>query len=76
MHNGLAVHIIDSLAYLSYEENAIAFSQCEVVGNDSLEKFSACYAVHEKLDINELEFQWNFSDHKHSIALTMKFVNL
>lgn len=53
MHNGLAVHIIDSLAYLPYELNAIAFSQCEVVGNNSLEKLSARNAVRVKSDINE-----------------------
>lgn len=53
MHNGLAVHIIDSLAYLPDELNAIAFSQCKVVGYDSLEQLAARDAVCEKLDISK-----------------------
>jgi hypothetical protein len=45
MNDRLAVHIVDTLANLSNEENAIAFSQCKVIGNDPLEKFSARDAV-------------------------------
>jgi hypothetical protein len=35
------VHVIDAFANLPDEENAVSFGQGEVVGNHTLEKFSA-----------------------------------
>lgn len=45
MHNGLAVHIINALTNLSNEENAVAFSEREIIGDNTLEKLSARDAV-------------------------------
>lgn len=41
MNNRLAVHIIDTVANLPDEKNAISLCQRKVVGNDSLEKLAA-----------------------------------
>lgn len=64
MHNGLAVHIINALTNLSNEENAVAFSEREIIGDNTLEKLSARDAVEWNL-ISVLRFffvfQWNLS---------------
>lgn len=59
MNDGLVVHIINTLTNLSNEENAVSFSQCEIIGYDSFKQFPACDAV--KSDINYYLFQWNFT---------------
>jgi hypothetical protein len=41
----LRVHVTDSLADLSHEEDAIAFRQGEIIGHDALEQFPAGNAV-------------------------------
>lgn len=41
MHDRLTVHIIDTVANLPDEKNAISLCQRKVVGNDSLEKLAA-----------------------------------
>lgn len=41
MDNRLSVHVVDSFAYLSNEQNAIVFGQCKIIGNDAFEELSA-----------------------------------
>lgn len=41
MHNVLFVHVINSFAYLSSEQNTVFFGQREIVGYHSFEQFSA-----------------------------------
>lgn len=40
MDHGFGVQILDSLAYLTHKENAIALGQCKVIGNDSLKQLA------------------------------------
>lgn len=40
MDNRLSVHVFDTFAYLSNEQNAIVFGQCEVIGNDSFKQLA------------------------------------
>jgi hypothetical protein len=49
VHDELAVHIINTLANLANELNAIALCQCEVVGNNSLEKLATRDAVEKEI---------------------------
>lgn len=37
MDNGLGVHVVDALADLAHEQNAIVFGELKVVGHDSFE---------------------------------------
>lgn len=41
MHDGLTVHVVDAVANLPDEENAISLGQSKVVGDDSLKKLAA-----------------------------------
>lgn len=45
MNDGLAVHIINTLADLADKENAVALSQRKIVSYNTFEKLSTCDAV-------------------------------
>lgn len=45
MDNGLGVHVVDALADLAHEQNAIVFGELKVVGHDPFEEFAASDAV-------------------------------
>lgn len=44
MHDALFVHVVDSFAYLSGEQNAVFFGEREIVSHHSFEQFTAGYA--------------------------------
>lgn len=47
MYNGSTVHVCDPFAYLTNEQNAVSFSQREVISHNTFEKLSSSDAVME-----------------------------
>lgn len=51
--DGLPVHVVYAFAYLSNEQNAIVFGQCEIIGDHTFEQFAAGYTESEEERITQ-----------------------